>query len=157
MCIVNFRLWTLTPCCQGYRTTLKMSGAGDHPAPGAIPDEGIKEKDPILVEINKKIETAFDIFDHESNKTGDVRYSRSSAANTSWNPKIIRQNLMCFTCKLIFLLQRSGYNHSFPKLLPFRGGASRHDPGSGRGGADRIHQTREVSTNDGKGAHGEKV
>lgn len=51
-----------------------MSGAGDQPAPGAIPDEGIKEKDPILVEINKKIETAFDIFDHESNKTVDVRY-----------------------------------------------------------------------------------
>ena len=42
--------------------------------PAAIPDEGIKEKDPILVEINKKIEAAFDIFDHESNKTVDVRY-----------------------------------------------------------------------------------
>ena len=56
-----------------------------------------------------------------------------------------------------FVLQRGGYNHSFPKLLPFRGGAPRHDPGSGGGGADRIHQTREVPTNDGKGPHGEKV
>ena len=47
--------------------------------PAAIPDEGIKEKDPILVEINKKIENAFDIFDHESNKTVDVRYERSQS------------------------------------------------------------------------------
>ena len=31
------------------------------------------EKDPILVEINKSILEAFDIFDHESNKTVDVR------------------------------------------------------------------------------------
>ena len=56
--------------CRGYRVTLRMS---EQPAPAAVPDEGIKEKDPILVEINKKIETAFDIFDHESNKTVDVR------------------------------------------------------------------------------------
>ena len=40
-----------------------------------IPEEGIKEKDSILQEINKKIESAFDIFDHENNKTVDVRYS----------------------------------------------------------------------------------
>lgn len=52
-----------------------MSGA-EQPAPAAIPEEGIKEKDPILVEINKKIENAFDIFDHESNKTVDVRYTQ---------------------------------------------------------------------------------
>lgn len=32
------------------------------------------EKDPVLVDINKKIVEAFDIFDHESNKTADVRY-----------------------------------------------------------------------------------
>ena len=31
------------------------------------------EKDPVLVDINKKIVEAFDIFDHESNKTVDVR------------------------------------------------------------------------------------
>lgn len=31
------------------------------------------EKDPVLVEINKKVLEAFDIFDHESNKTVDVR------------------------------------------------------------------------------------
>lgn len=42
--------------------------------PAAIPEDGIKEKDPILLEINKKIENSFDIFDHESNKTVDVRY-----------------------------------------------------------------------------------
>ena len=42
--------------------------------PAGIPEEGIKEKDPILQEINKKIENAFDIFDHENNKTVDVRY-----------------------------------------------------------------------------------
>ena len=48
-----------------------MSGSAEQPS--AIPDEGIKEKDPILVEINKRIESAFDIFDHEGNKTVDVR------------------------------------------------------------------------------------
>lgn len=31
------------------------------------------ETDPILAEINKKIEHAFDTFDHEGNKTVDVR------------------------------------------------------------------------------------
>ena len=31
--------------------------------------------DPVVAEIHKKIEEAFDIFDHESNKTVDVRYS----------------------------------------------------------------------------------
>lgn len=31
------------------------------------------EKDPVLAEINKKILNAFDIFDHEGNKTVDVR------------------------------------------------------------------------------------
>ena len=51
-------------------------------APAGIPEEGIKEKDPILVEINKKIETAFDIFDHESNKTVDVRYNSISPASS---------------------------------------------------------------------------
>ncbi len=35
------------------------------------------EKDPVLVEINKKIVEAFDIFDHENNKTVDVRYCTS--------------------------------------------------------------------------------
>ncbi len=35
------------------------------------------EKDPVLVDINKKIVEAFDIFDHESNKTADVRYVRT--------------------------------------------------------------------------------
>ena len=36
--------------------------------------KGAGEKDPVLLEINKKIEENFDIFDHESNKTVDVRY-----------------------------------------------------------------------------------
>lgn len=44
---------------------------------GSKPEEGSEgktaEKDPILAEINKKIEEAFDIFDHENNKTVDVR------------------------------------------------------------------------------------
>ena len=31
------------------------------------------EKDPVLADINKKILDAFDIFDHDSNKTVDVR------------------------------------------------------------------------------------
>ena len=31
------------------------------------------EKDPVLAEINKKILDAFDIFDHDGNKTVDVR------------------------------------------------------------------------------------
>ena len=36
----------------------------------------VKKEDPVLVEINKKIESAFDIFDHEGNKTVDVRLER---------------------------------------------------------------------------------
>lgn len=31
------------------------------------------ESDPILADINKNIEDAFDVFDHESSKTVDVR------------------------------------------------------------------------------------
>ncbi len=31
------------------------------------------EKDPIIAEINKRILDAFDIFDHDCNKTVDVR------------------------------------------------------------------------------------
>ncbi len=41
----------------------------------AVEGAPLIEKDPVLVEINKKIAEAFDIFDHESNKTVDVRYS----------------------------------------------------------------------------------
>ena len=38
-------------------------------------ETGIKvEKDPILADINKRILDAFDIFDHDGNKTVDVRY-----------------------------------------------------------------------------------
>jgi hypothetical protein len=37
-------------------------------------DSGQKvEKDPVLVDINKKVLDAFDIFDHDGNKTVDVR------------------------------------------------------------------------------------
>lgn len=32
------------------------------------------EKDPILADINKRILDAFDIFDHDGNKTVDVRH-----------------------------------------------------------------------------------
>ena len=32
-----------------------------------------KEGDPVLAEINQRIEEAFDVFDHEQNKTVDVR------------------------------------------------------------------------------------
>lgn len=38
-----------------------------------VPEVPKKEVDPVLAEINKKIEEAFDIFDHEHNKTVDVR------------------------------------------------------------------------------------
>lgn len=31
------------------------------------------EKDPVLAEINKRVLDAFDVFDHEGNKTVDVR------------------------------------------------------------------------------------
>ena len=72
---MNFGLCTLTLLLLWLLDYQKMSGA-EQPAPAAIPEEGIKEKDPILVEINKKIENAFDIFDHESNKTVDVRYTQ---------------------------------------------------------------------------------
>lgn len=47
--------------------------------PGQGTDEGGKpadvkvEKDPILADINKRIFDAFDIFDHDGNKTVDVR------------------------------------------------------------------------------------
>ena len=36
---------------------------------------GVKEleKDPVLADINKRIVEAFDIFDHDGNKTVDVR------------------------------------------------------------------------------------
>lgn len=40
------------------------------------------EKDPVLVEINKKVLEAFDIFDHEGNKTVDVRYMYLPSINT---------------------------------------------------------------------------
>ncbi len=43
-------------------------------ADGTEPPEGKQvEKDPVLAEINKKVEDAFDVFDHEGNKTVDVR------------------------------------------------------------------------------------
>ena len=38
-----------------------------------IPEGKQVEKDPILAEINKKVDDAFDVFDHEGNKTVDVR------------------------------------------------------------------------------------
>lgn len=40
----------------------------------AVEGAPLIEKDPVLVEINKKILEAFDIFDHENNKTVDVRF-----------------------------------------------------------------------------------
>ena len=51
--------------------------------PASKAEEGAEpkapEKDPILAEINKKIEESFEIFDHNSNKTVDVRYSDVAA------------------------------------------------------------------------------
>lgn len=38
-----------------------------------IPEVPKKEADPILADINRRIEEAFDLFDHEHNKTVDVR------------------------------------------------------------------------------------
>lgn len=38
-----------------------------------LPEVPKKEADPVLADINKRIEEAFDIFDHEHNKTVDVR------------------------------------------------------------------------------------
>lgn len=37
-----------------------------------IPEVPKKEADPFLADINRKIEEAFDLFDHEHNKTVDV-------------------------------------------------------------------------------------
>ena len=34
-----------------------------------------KTVDPLLAEIHKRIEDAFDVFDHEMNKTVDVRFA----------------------------------------------------------------------------------
>ena len=43
-------------------------------AGGPADDGGQKvEKDPMLADINKKVLEAFDIFDHDGNKTVDVR------------------------------------------------------------------------------------
>jgi len=50
-----------------------MADTGSKPEEGSEGKAAEKEKDPILAEINKKIEDAFDIFDHENNKTVDVR------------------------------------------------------------------------------------
>lgn len=49
---------------QGANATEGEGGGGESKA---------IEKDPVLAEINKKIEEAFDIFDHEGSKTVDVR------------------------------------------------------------------------------------
>ena len=75
-----------------------MSGA-EQPAPAAIPDEGIKEKDPILVEINKKIESAFDIFDHESNKTVDVRYTQIKILSIALHPNLLQYHCTQLTLR----------------------------------------------------------
>lgn len=48
------------------------SGLGQ-PADEAAQADVKVEKDPVLADINKKILDAFDIFDHDSNKTVDVR------------------------------------------------------------------------------------
>lgn len=55
-----------------------MSGGSEHVANGAsdateVPEVPKRESDPVLVDINRRIEEAFDIFDHENNKTVDVR------------------------------------------------------------------------------------
>ncbi|XP_003385793.1 PREDICTED: EF-hand calcium-binding domain-containing protein 2-like [Amphimedon queenslandica] len=39
----------------------------------SVPEVQKKEADPVILEINQRIEEAFDIFDHEQNKTVDVR------------------------------------------------------------------------------------
>ena len=43
------------------------------PSPEGVVEPKAVEKDPVLAEITKKVEDAFAIFDHESNKTVDVR------------------------------------------------------------------------------------
>ncbi len=50
-------------------TTGMADGAGGTEAPEGKP----VEKDPILAEIHKRVDDAFDVFDHEGNKTVDVR------------------------------------------------------------------------------------
>ena len=53
-----------------------MEEAGSKPEHAEEGPEGKPvEKDPILAEINKKIEDSFATFDHESSKTVDVRCS----------------------------------------------------------------------------------
>lgn len=51
--------------------------------PGQSSDVKV-EKDPILADINKRILDAFDIFDHDGNKTVDVR---SAMMPTKLKPK----------------------------------------------------------------------
>ena len=49
------------------------TGSKAKPVEEAGPEGKPLESDPILADINKNIEDAFDIFDHESSKTVDVR------------------------------------------------------------------------------------
>ena len=58
-----------------------MADVASKPEEGAEPKA--PEKDPILVEINKKIEESFEIFDHNHNKTVDVRYSDAAVLGYS--------------------------------------------------------------------------
>ena len=62
-------------CSVGCLATRNMADTGSKakPTEEAGPEGKPLESDPILAEINKRIEDAFDIFDHESSKTADVR------------------------------------------------------------------------------------
>lgn len=53
---------------------------GSTPVANESPEQASKPPDPgdnIAAELQKKIAEAFDIFDHESNKTVDVRYKKN--------------------------------------------------------------------------------
>ena len=49
------------------------AGEGGGGATGQSAGEVKVEKDPVLADINKRVLEAFDIFDHDGNKTVDVR------------------------------------------------------------------------------------
>ncbi len=53
-------------------TTASAPGAGGGSEDAGQTDVKL-EKDPVLADINKRILEAFDIFDHDGNKTVDVR------------------------------------------------------------------------------------
>lgn len=64
---------------------IKMADTSS-PNPGSEPEKPAAESsDSSAAELQKTIADAFDIFDHESNKTVDVRYGKVSAEGSSAN------------------------------------------------------------------------